>query len=52
MIFVDMLCMEIHTNTCVRVFVGKGTGGCMNWELRLRLTLAIAKSYRNIGYRS
>ena len=27
MIFVDMLGMEMHTNTCVRVFVGRGRGG-------------------------
>ena len=26
MIFVDMLGMEMQTNTCVRVFVGKGRG--------------------------
>ena len=27
MIFVDMLGMEMHTNTCVRVFVGRRMGG-------------------------
>ena len=27
MIFVDILGMEMHTNTCVRVFVGKGREG-------------------------
>ena len=26
MIFVDILGMEMHTNTCVRVFVGRGGG--------------------------
>ena len=25
--FVDMLGMELHTNTCVRVFVDRGSGG-------------------------
>ena len=27
MIFVDMLGIEMHTNTLVRVFVGRGRGG-------------------------
>ena len=27
MVFVDMLGMEMHTNTCVRVFIGRGRGG-------------------------
>ena len=27
MIFVDILGMEMHTNTCVRVFVGRERGG-------------------------
>ena len=52
MIFVDMLGMEMHTNTCVRVFVGSGRGGGRDGEPRLRLTLAVAESFRNIGYRS
>ena len=36
MIFVDMLGMEMHTNTCVRVFVGRGGG----WDGEPRLSLA------------
>ena len=52
MIFVDMLGMEMYTNTCVRVFVGRGRGGGRNGEPRLRLTLAVAESHRNIGYGS
>ena len=42
--------MEMHT--CVRVVVGSGRGGGWDWEYILRLTLAIAESYRIIGYRS
>ena len=30
MVFVDMLGMEMHTNTLVRVFVGRGKGG--GWD--------------------
>ena len=30
MIFVDILGMEMHINTCVCVFVGKGRGG--GWD--------------------
>ena len=42
----------MHTNTCVRVFDGRGRGGGGDWEPRLRLTLAIAESYWIIGYTS
>ena len=38
-IFVDMLGMEMHTNTCVRVFVGRRRrGGGWDGEPRLSLT--------------
>ena len=50
MIFVDMLGMEMHTITCMRVFVGRGRG--WDCEPSFRLTLAIAESCRIIGYRS
>ena len=43
MIIVDMLGMEIHTNTRVCIFVGRGRGG--GWDGEPRLTLAIAESY-------
>ena len=33
--FVDILDMEMHTNTCVRVFVGRGGG--LDGEPRLSL---------------
>ena len=49
--FRNTLGME-HTNTCVRVFVGRVRRGGWNGEPRLRLTLAVAESHRNIGYRS
>ena len=52
MIFVDMLGMEMHTNTWVRVFVGRRRARGWDGEPRLRLTIAVAESYRNIGYRS
>ena len=42
MIFVDILGMEMHTNTCVRVFAGRGREGGWDGEPRRRLTLAIA----------
>ena len=33
------------------MFVGRGRGGGWDWEPILRLTLAVAEKYRNIGYR-
>ena len=44
MIFVDILGMEMHTNTCVRVFFGRGRGGGWDGEpvAGPRLTLANA----------
>ena len=33
------------------MFVGKGRGGGLDCEPILRLTLAVAESYRNIDYR-
>ena len=52
MIFVDILGMEMHTITRVRVYVGRRRGGGWDCEPSLRLTLAIAESCRIIGYRS
>ena len=45
MIFVDMLGMEMHTITWVRVYLGRRREGGWDNEPSLRLTLAIAESY-------
>ena len=46
-----LLGMEMQTKTLVRVFIGSGREGGWDLEPILRLTLAVAESYRNIDYR-
>ena len=39
MIFVDILGMEMHTNTCVCAFAGRGRGGRWHGEHRTKAVL-------------
>ena len=41
-LFIDLLGVEMHTNTFVHVFAGRGRGGGWDGQPRLRLTLAVA----------